>query len=52
MSGSSPANDENPPQSPFCLSLTEKKGRLLLLSQKGSATVQSFITLVNEVMGP
>ena len=38
MTGSSPANHENPPQSLFCLSLTGKRlprGRLLLPFVKG-----------------
>ncbi len=54
MTGSSPTNNENPPQSPFCLSLTGKRlqrGRLLLPFIKGGAAVQSLITHVSEALG-
>src|SRR4030042_6036900 len=47
MTGSLPSNHENPPQSPFCLSLTGKRlqrGRSLLPFVKGGAAVQSLIT--------
>ncbi len=45
---------KNPPQSPFCLSLTGKRlqrGSLLLPFVKGGAAVQSLDTHASEVVG-
>jgi len=54
MTDASPSNNENPPQSPFCLSLTGKglqRGRLLLPFVKGGAAVQSLNTHASEALG-
>jgi hypothetical protein len=55
MTDASPSNPasggKNPPQSPFCLSLTGKRGRLLLPFVKGGAAVQSLNTHASEAVG-